>query len=121
MRMTHITILGRDYPLCLSLTAYAELMEKYGGREGLGNALDNDDESVVAHTLEDVLAILMRAGRIYAGQIGEDVPPELPCRLGDLVDARDPNLIRAVYDTMSKDSTRTVEAVSKNADATPEQ
>ena len=120
MKLHYIELLEKKYPLCLSLTAYIDLMERYKGVGGLGNALESKDDAVVAKTLEDVLTVLMQAGRLYAGYIGEEVPPELPCRLGDLVDARDPAIIRLVYQTMRSDTTRTIEATTKNAEATPE-
>ena len=67
------------------------------------------------------LPILMKAGRIYAAEIGEQLPPELKCRPLDVLDASDPLVLGTVISAIQKGTSRTVETVQKNGEATPGQ
>ena len=55
------------------------------------------------------------AGEAAAGQ---DVPPELTCKPGDLIDITDGTAIKAIFETVRTDMGREVETKTKNAGAT---
>ena len=118
MRMSYVEFLGRKYPLCFSMAASQELVEAFGSLDKMADALDETKLGEMAAAVDKILTILMKAGRIYAQAVGEDVPPELPCRPADLIDITDKQAINAIFNAMKTDSERSVEAVSKNVKAT---
>lgn len=121
MRVTYINLLEHRHPLCFSLAAYEEVLSTFGSMENLYAALTSDDLAEIIHGLDKLLPILMRAGRIYAAEIGEQLPPELKCRPLDVLDASDPMVLGAVISAIQKGTSRTVETVQKNGEATPGQ
>lgn len=120
MRVSYIELLGQKYPVCMSLSAAEELTEHFGGLERMGIALDSVNPAEMAKTVDQILTILMKAGRIYVGAMGQDLPPELPCRPSDLIDVMDQSVVQALFAAMQRDSDRTVEVEGKNANATPD-
>lgn len=120
MKLSYIELLGKQYPVCLSLTAYEKILEEFCSFEGMANALTSESELEVARSVRTLLPILMQAGKIYAAAIGEQVPPDLPCSPADLIDIRDPAAIRQIFRAVKNDTGRSVEAVPKNGEATPE-
>lgn len=120
MKVTYIKLLDREYPLCFSLSAYEETVEKFGSTENLYAALTSENEAEIVRGLKIILPILMKAGRIYAQAIGEQSPPELPCNPADVMDARDPASLLAIFSAIKNDGSRSVETVPKNGEATPE-
>ena len=120
MKVTYIKLLDREYPLCFSLSAYEETVEKFGSTENLYAALTSENEAEIVRGLKIILPILMKAGRIYVQAIGKQAPPELPCNPTDVMDARDPASLLAVCSALITDGRRGVETVPKNGEATPE-
>lgn len=118
MKINYVEFLGRKYPMCLSLAATEKLTEAFGGLEQMQKALTIDNIGGAAKAIDTVLGILMDAGRIYATAMGEEVPPELPCRPSDLIDVREGSATRAIFDVIRADSSREVEAETKNGEAT---
>ena len=118
MKVNYIELLGQRHPLCLSLSAAEALSEAFGSLEKMGELLDSQDVSRMAKAVDTILTILLKAGRIYAGALGEELPPELPCRPADLIDVRDQAAVQAILSAMKADTERTVEVEGKNAEAT---
>ena len=118
MKVSYIELLGQKHPLCMSMSAAEELTEEFGGLDKMADMLDQDDVPKMARAVDRILTILMKAGRIYAGALGEELPPELPCRPADLIDVRDQAAVQAICSAMRADTERTVEVEGKNAEAT---
>ena len=117
MRLTYVEFLGQKHPLCFSLAAVEKLVESFGSLDHLADALSSGDIAQLSASVDQVFRILMEAGRIYAKAIGEDLPPELPCRPADLIDVRDKSELQVIFDAMKMDSARTVETAPKNGEA----
>lgn len=118
MKISYIEFLGKQYPLCFSLSASQQLSEKFGSLERMQADLGSGDVAKIANAVNTVLEVLMKAGRIYVKATGGDVPPELPCKPTDLIDVRDGAAITAIFKAISDSSEREVETKSKNAGAT---
>lgn len=119
MRMTYINLLGCRHPLCFSLAAYEEVLSTFGSMENLYAALTSENLAEIIHGLDELLPILMKAGRIYAAEIGEQLPPELKCKPLDVLDASDPLVLGTVISAIQKGTSRSVEIAQKNGEATP--
>lgn len=118
MKVSYIELLGQKHPLCMSLAAAEELTEEFGDLSKMADELDGKNLSKMARAVDRILTILLKAGRIYAGALGEKLPPELPCRPADLIDVRDQAAVQAIFSAMRADTERTVEVEGKNAEAT---
>lgn len=117
MRVSYIELLGQQYPMCFSLTASQELSDKFGGLGAMGEALSSKDIGELAGAVNAILEILLKAGRIYATAAGLDIPPELKCKPGDLIDVTDGSAVQSIFQTIKSDTEREVE--TKNVEATP--
>ena len=118
MRISYIELGGNKYPMCLSLTATEELTERFGDLSNMDKALSSGNIAEIARATNDIIEILMKAGRIYATYMGQDVPPELTCKPGDLIDITDGTAIKAIFETIRTEMGREVETKTKNAGAT---
>jgi hypothetical protein len=117
MKISYINLLGKDYPLCFSLSATEKLTEEFGSMEQMQSAIK--DSSV--KSICTILDVLLEAGQKYCKVAGIDCPPPLPCRAGDVIDLSDPEAVTAIFHAISAGNERTVEAVEKNAVATPKE
>jgi len=86
MKVTYIELLGERHPLCFSLAASEALDESFGGLDRMTQALSSGSLSQTAKAVDTVLQILMKAGRVYCGARGDELPPPLPCRPADLLE-----------------------------------
>ena len=120
MRVSYVEFLGQKHPICVSLAATEQLVEAFGSLEQFADALDKSDLARTAQAVDTTFQILLKAGRIYASAMGEELPPELPCRPADLIDVRDRSAIAAIFAAMRADTSRTVEVEQKNGEATPD-
>lgn len=117
MRISHITLLGTEFPLCFSLSAAEEIEEKLGSLSDLGEVIvTNGSPNVKA--VDTMLMILMEAGQRYCKAAGIECPPPLPCRPADVIDLSDPAAVNAIFAAVSNGKEREVEAVSKNGKTT---
>lgn len=116
----YIELAGQKHPLCFSLAASEQLADEFGGLEQMQERLlgDSVSEGDKIRAIDRVLTVLMEAGRVYASASGEELPPKLPCRPVDLIDAGDPSALMAILSTIGGDTERTVETESKNGEAT---
>lgn len=121
MKLSYIELLGEKHPMCFSLAATEALTDEFGSLDAMQDALTCNDIGVVVRSVDKVLSILMKAGRIYAGAIGEPLPPALPGRPVDFIEAVDKNTVRKIFEAMAGDSKQTIQAVSKNAEATQDE
>ena len=115
MKKGYVKILGEAHPLCFSLSAVEEICERFGSVDAMSDALTNGSQLETLKAASDVLDILIRAGRRYAKQVGEPLPPEIKCSVADVIDATDSNAISAIFSVMSDDTEREVEVKGKNA------
>lgn len=119
MRTTYIELLGQRHPLCFSLAASQELDDAFGGLERMQEALASGRLSQAAAAVDTALSILLRAGRTYAAAMGEDLPPELPCRPAEAIDASSGAAIRTIFSAITGDAEREVETAPKKEEAAP--
>lgn len=116
MRVSYINLAGQRHPLCFSLSATQAIGAKFGGLDGMSAAIQSPDLGTKLQAVDDVLEILMAAGRRYCAVSGEQLPPPLPCRPSDLIDATDPDAVDLIFSAISDGSERELEAVpAKNA------
>lgn len=118
MRVSYIELLGEQHPMCFSLAASEELSTEFGGLDRMQEALASGDIARVAKAVDTVLDCLLKAGRIYVSATGGELPKELPCRPADLIDVTDGTAVRAIFTAISNDTSREVEAKTKNGKAT---
>lgn len=118
MKMGYVTLLGKKYPLCFSLTATEEIVEKFGSIEAMQEKLTSKNVGDIIRTTNDVLDILMRAGRKYAKAAGDDVPEELPGRPADFIGVGDREAMSSILEVMGMHSAQSVQTEGKNAEAT---
>ena len=123
MKLHYIELLGRQHPLCFSLAASEDVEAEFGSMKAMFDEMTSGDAARVAKATDKVLRILMKAGRVYASACGEEVPPPLPCRPADVIDAGNREEISkvttAIIDAIRGDTARTVETQRKNGEATP--
>lgn len=115
MKVSYIKLLGRDYPLCFSLTASQELSDAFGGLDKMTKELTGVDMGKMVKAVNTTLGVLMKAGRIYSEAIGQECPEPLPCQPCDVIDMTDPESIKAIFAAINGDTERTVEAKNTKA------
>lgn len=120
MRTGYIELAGEKHPLCFSLSAIEDVCEEFGSVESMRDALTSADVGANLHAIDSVLTILLKAGRNYARAMGQNLPPELPCRPADVIDPSDTGVIQAIFDTITDGSKHDVDVKvkEKNAEAT---
>ena len=122
MKVKYIELAGQKYPMCFSLTASEELDEYFGGLDKMADVLNSNSVGKISSAANKILEVLMKAGRIYVKMSGGEVPPELECKPGDLIDVSDPETIDAIFSTITHDTQREVEAKpAKKTEAAPNQ
>lgn len=119
MKVSYIELAGRKYPMCLSLTAAAALEDTFGGLTKMGEVLTQGSIRDKTAAVNDVLRILMAAGRTYVHAEGGEVPEPLPCNPSDVLDITSGAAVKAIFSTISGDTKREVEAEPKKAEAAP--
>lgn len=119
MKLSYIELLGEKHPLCFSLAASEKLIREFGSLGKMAEKLESGDLAETARAVDNILSILMEAGRIYCNAIGENLPSELPCRPADVIDIRDGSAISAIFESIRSDTERTVEVEEKNGKAAP--
>lgn len=117
MKVHYIELLGKEHPLCFSMAAAEELDEHFGGLDKMADELMSGDIKRVAKATDVVLAAMLKAGRIYAGAMGEELPSPLPCKPSDLLDPREGRAITTVFAAIKGDAARKVRTQG-NAEAT---
>lgn len=117
MRLHYIELLEEKHPLCFSLAAAEELDEHFGGLDKMADELTSEDIKCVAKATDKVLTEMLKAGRIYAGAIGMDLPDPIRCRPSDLLDPREGRALMAIFTAIKEDSARKVKTQG-NAEAT---
>lgn len=118
MKLGYIELLNQKHPMCFSYAAMAELEEKFGSLEAMDEQLDSPKLSIYVPAVNALLETLMKAGRTYAGAMGEELPPPLPCRVVDVISLDDKREIISAYRTITQDSKREVEVAEKKQEAT---
>ena len=121
MRTATVNILGEAHTLCLSTRAKLDIDERFGGLEQAFDELAAQDDKSILSTTFGLLAIMMRAGAIYAEKTGEPcAKPLTEDDLFDLVGVSElPELVAALREAMVNGVRREVEVSVPNAQATP--
>ena len=121
MRTATVDILGEAHLLCLSTRAKLDIDERFGGLEQAFDQLAAQDDKSILSTTFALLAIMMRAGAIYAERTGE--PCAKPLTEDDLFDlvgiSELPNLVAALRAAIINGVRREVEVTVPNAETTP--
>lgn len=121
MKLGYLELLGAKHPMCFSYAAAAELEEAFGSLSGMEEQVFSDKLSISVPATNTLLETLLKAGRIYAKAMGEELPAPLPCRPVELIPANDKRAISAVFTTIAGDAKREVEVQAKNAPATQDE
>ena len=106
MKISYVELAGTRHPVCFSLSAIEDIEDEFGSLEGMKAALTSGKVKAINRVLE----IILWAGRAYCEGIGEDCPPQLRGRPGDLIGAGDTEIITEIFRAMRDDSDRAVEA-----------
>lgn len=116
MRLHYLEIKpGERHPMCFSLSATEAIIDRFGSLEAMLETMENVENAFSRISAIDfVLGALLDAGRRYCAEMGIDMPPPIRCRPADLIDVTDTASIRAIFETIEGDSTRTIEARGKN-------
>lgn len=121
MKLSYIALReGEKHPLCFSLSAMEHVVEEFGDIESMFSKMQSDNMGERIHTITTLLNILIDSGRKYCDLMGIEMPPPIRGNVGDLIDVTDADAIRAIFNVITNDTQRTVEAKSKNADPTLE-
>lgn len=112
MRISYIKLAdGEERPVCFSLSAVEELQDEFGSLEEMGTQL----RAGGVKSISKVLEILLRAGKNYCKAMGQECPPDLKCKPGDLIDVSDGmSIVSEIFAAIGGDSDRTVETAGKN-------
>lgn len=110
MKISYVELAGEKHPVCFSLSAIEELEDEFGSLSEMRERLKEGKVKAI----NKVLAIILRAGRTYCTGIGEECPPPLKCRPGDLIGVNDTGIISDIFSAMTADMNRSVEVKSKN-------
>ena len=119
MKLNYIELLGEKHPLCFSQYAAEQFCELFGDIEGMQRALTDQDVLHQLRAVKNVLSVLLDAGRRYCALAGLDMPEKsLVGHVEDVIDVSNPEVVRNIFETITGDSERTLEAEAKNADPT---
>lgn len=110
MRISYIKLLGKDYPLCFSLSATERLTEEFGSLEKMQEEMSRNSISSICKVLD----ILMEAGQRYCKAAGIECPEPLPCSAADVIDLSDPEAVTTVFSAINRGTEREVEVAEKN-------
>lgn len=105
MKISYVELAGTKRPVCFSLSAIEDIEDEFGSLSGMREQLVAGKVKAINRVLE----IILRAGQAYCEGIGEDCPPPLHCRPGDLIGADDSEIITQIFGAMRDDSARAVE------------
>ena len=120
MELRYIELLGEKHPLCFSMSAAQNLTRHFGSMEEMGEQIMNEDVSVRRAAVVDVIAEMIRSGRVYAKAMGYDVPNPIPCDIADILEPDTVPLVGLILSVLRRDSSRDVEieGAGKNGGAT---
>lgn len=127
-RTTYIDIYGKQYPMCLTVSANERINQTFGGLSKMGEIMEEDGENAVG-TMVDLIHILLCGGRdrvkALAWLDGETVDtPEVPesAILKDMISLRELGEFKyKAYEAMGVSTERMVEVeqeTGKNAETT---
>lgn len=122
MRVNYLTIGGKRHPVCFSLGAGEELVERFGVE--LTELPDMLTQGTIAdrfRAVDTTLSVLLKYGRKYAIYAGEQVPEALACRPIDLIGIDEiSDITSTIFGLIGNDAETTVELEPdpKNAEAT---
>ena len=117
MKIKTIELLGEEHPLCFSMTAAQNLTEQFGSLNAMSDQLVSDDVKVRFDAINDVLAELLRAGRVYAKARGDTLPGEITCKAADILAPGMNEIIELIFSVMTGDNKREVEMESTRKNA----
>lgn len=119
MKINYITLGGQRHPICFSLHAMELIGEEFGSMDQMIAAVQSSDLAQMARSTNRMLEILLESGRLYCQTMGVEVPPELTCAPGALLDISSEEVVQEVFGAITDDQAREVEIKPpKNAGAT---
>ena len=117
MNINYIELRGEKHPLCYNLYAIERICDEFGDIEAMSRMVSSDKQTDQIRAVSKLLKILMEGGREYCREMGMELPKEVK-NPSALIDIASPETIKAVFGAINGNSARTVEATSKNAEAT---
>jgi len=121
-RVEYLTLAGKKYPMAFTMSAIERVEEEFGSVENMSEALQYSEEtgfSPLIQSIETVFSILLDAAKAHAACLGEEIPPDLPCRIADFMSIADAQAL--IGEVIQNGSRREVEAApSKKEEATAE-
>ena len=114
MKIYHIEMVGKKYPLVFSATASEKLKDYFG------NMSEDAVNSIGMKDINALLGILMDAGRLYCKLTNVDCPDPLECQPTDVLDVAElTGVVKLIQDVITGGNEREVEvADSKNMETT---
>ena len=119
MSVSYTELARKRHPRCCFLTATAALEAAFCDLTKMGESLMQGGIRAKMDAFNKVLTILMQAGRVYVHAEGGELPEPLTCAPSDLLDVTSGTAVRAIFSTISGDTTREVEAQPKKDAAAP--
>lgn len=127
-KTTYIDFYGKQYPLCLTVSAHERINETFGGLSGMAQAMSGKDEAAVG-AVANLMHALMLGGqarmKALAWLSGEKVElppvPDLDILKGLLTLEDIPKYQQALFDNVALSSAQEVETdpkTEKNVEAT---
>ena len=110
MKISYVQLGREKRPVCFSLSAIEDIQDTFGSLGKMREELTAGNVKAI----NSVLEIMLKAGRIYAEANGEDCPPPLKCRPGDLIGTDDIDIVSEIFAAIGDGTERKVEAKSKN-------
>lgn len=123
MKVNYLTLGGQQHPVCFSLGAGEELVEKFGvDLHELPDKLFGGTTAEQLRAMDVMLTVLLKYGRQYAQYAGESVPEPLPCRPIDLIGIDEIGGMKStIFGLIGKDAETSVELEDNGKNAEPTQ
>lgn len=124
MKTAKLELNGRTYTMCLSLRVTRDLADRFGGMEGMQDAVTSKNPAEALDAVVWMLAAMSRAGSLYDKRCGiETEEPLTEDEIFDYSDTSDlANLRAKVFETIAAGQTADIKVEpEKNAEASPAQ
>jgi len=122
MKTAKLELNGKTYTMCFSLRVTRDLTERFGGMDGMQEAVTSKDTSKALDAVVWMLAAMSRAGTLYDKRCG--IETEEPLTEDDLFDGTGvddlQNLRAKMFETITAGQTADIKVeAEKNAETSP--
>lgn len=122
MKTAKLELNGKSYTMCFSLRVTRDLAARFGGMEGMQNAVTSKNTAEALDAVIWMLAAMSKAGSLYDKRCG--IETEEPLSEDDLYDGTDPgdlqNLRAKMFETITAGQTADIKVeAEKNAETSP--